>query len=81
MVRLRVREVAEGRGVRDATDLARRTGVAYATAYRLWQGDVGGKENRSVGILTLHRVARALGVSMGELYVEEDWRALRTAVA
>lgn len=81
MVRLIVREVAERQGVKDATDLARRTGLAYGTAYRLWQGDVGGESNRSVGILTLHRVAKALGVTMGDLYVEEDRRALRPAAA
>jgi len=81
MVRLIVREVAEARGVKDATDLARRTGLAYGTAYRLWQGEVGGEGNRSVGILTLHRVAKALGVKAGDLYVEEDWRTLQLATA
>jgi transcriptional regulator with XRE-family HTH domain len=72
MIRLRVREVAEQQGIRDVTDLAARSGIAYATAYRLWKGDIGGTERgeRSVGIMTLHRVAMALQVPMSELYEE-----------
>ncbi len=82
MIRLRVREVAAQQGVPDATELARRTGVAYGTAYRLWRGDVGGVErgDRSIGIVTLHRVAKALGVRTSDLYVEEDRRTLAAAM-
>lgn len=83
MIRLRVKEVAEQQGVRDVTELAARSGIAYATAYRLWKGDVGGSERgeRSIGIMTLHRVAKALGVRTSDLYVEEDRRTLATALA
>lgn len=80
MVRLRVREVAEAHGIVDATKLARKAGLAYATARKLWNGEVGGKDERSVGILTLHRVARALGVRMSELY-DEDGRTLAVATS
>jgi transcriptional regulator with XRE-family HTH domain len=73
MIRLRVKEVAEGLGIPDAAELARKTGIAYATAYRLWRGDIGGtsRGDRSIGIVTLHRVAKALGVKTSDLY-EED---------
>ena len=82
MIRLRVKEVAEQQGIPDATELARRTGVAYATAYRLWKGDIGGTERgeRSIGIVTLYRVAKALRVRTSELYAEDDRRALATAL-
>lgn len=83
MIRLRVKEVAERAGIRDATDLARRSGVAYATAYRLWKGDIGGTERgeRSIGVMTLYHVARALGVKTADLYVEDDRQALAIAVS
>ena len=44
--------------------------IAYATAYRLWQGKLGSKE-RGVGILVLYRVAQALGVKLWDL-LEDD---------
>lgn len=80
MIRLRIKEVAEQAGIPDAAELSRRTGISYDTAYRLWRGDVGGTQrgDRSIGIMTLHRVAKALGVRTSDLYVEED-RAPRTA--
>src|SRR5262245_9824386 len=74
MIRLRVKEVAESIGIPDAAELSRRTGIAYDTAYRLWRGDVGGarRGDRSIGIVTLYRVARALGVRTSDLYLEDD---------
>ena len=80
MIRLRVKEVAEKQGVASAADLARRTGVAFATANRLWKNDLGGEQDRGVGLLTLWRVAQALGVKVADLY-EEDWLTRRTALA
>lgn len=83
MIRLCVKEVAEQAGIPDAAELSRRTGISYDTAYRLWRGDVGGtaRGERSIGIMTLHRVAKALGVRTVDLFVEEDRRALRLALA
>jgi transcriptional regulator with XRE-family HTH domain len=77
MIRLRVKEVAEECGVTSAADLARRTGVAFATANRLWKNDLGGANDRGIGLLTLHRVAQALGRKVSELY-EEDRRTRYT---
>lgn len=70
MLKLRVREIAEAQGVNDPVALAGKTGIAYATAYRLWQGKLG-SDDRGVGVLLLYRVARALGVRFSELVVEE----------
>lgn len=82
MVTLRVKEVAEQLGIPDATELARRTGIANDTAYRLWRGDVGGvkRGDRSIGIVTLHRVAKALGLKASDLY-EEDRDTLAGAAS
>lgn len=71
MLKLKVREVAEKQGIRDPVDLASKTGVAYATAYRLWQGNPG-TEGRGVGILVLYKVSQALGVNLWELLEDES---------
>lgn len=68
-LRLRVREIAEQRGIKSASELSRETKIAYATAYRMWRGDLG-SEDKGIGIRVLYRVARALGVRFSEL-VEE----------
>ena len=78
MIRLRIKEIAEQRGVTSAADLARRTGVAFATANKLWKNELGGDQDRGVGLLTLWRVAQALGVKVADLY-EEDRLARHTA--
>lgn len=79
MIRLRVKEAAERQGVKSAADLARRTGVAFATANRLWKDELGSEQDRGIGLLTLWRVAQALGVKVAELY-EEDRLARRVAL-
>lgn len=71
MLKLKVREVAELQGIRDPVDLASKAGVAYATAYRLWQGNIG-TPGRGIGILVLYKVARALGVKVWDLVEETD---------
>jgi len=83
MLRLRIREVAQQAGIPDAAELSRRTGISTDTAYRLWRGEVGGTKRgeRSIGIMTMHRVARALGVPMSDLYLEEDRLGLAVALA
>lgn len=82
MLRLKVKEVAEAAGIPDAAELSRRTGVSYDTAYRLWRGEVGGttRGERSIGVMTLYRVAQALKVKVADL-LEEDRRALQMALA
>jgi transcriptional regulator with XRE-family HTH domain len=81
MIRLRVKEAAEQKGITSAADLARRTGVAFATANKLWKNEIGGEQDRGVGLLTLWRVAQALGVKVADLYAEDDRRALYLAPA
>jgi hypothetical protein len=77
MIVLRIREVAEARGVETAASISRRTDIATGTAYRLWAGDLGSGQSanrdRGVGLLLLYRIAKALGVRIEDLYeVIED---------
>lgn len=70
MIKLCVKEVAEAKGFPDAAKLARRADVAYATAHRLWNDDFGENSEKGPGLYMLHRVARALGVRVADLYIE-----------
>ena len=70
MVRLRIRELAEERGIVSAAALARRSGLAFAKANALWKGEVSTDGRRSVGILVLERVADSLGVQIADLLDE-----------
>lgn len=69
MLKLRVKEVSEAQGIKDAAALSRRANIAYATAHRLWSGDLG-SDQKGLGILVLYRVSRALDVSFFELLEE-----------
>jgi transcriptional regulator with XRE-family HTH domain len=71
MIRLRVKEIAEQQGITSAAELARRSGLAFAKANDLWKGEITTDGKRSVGILVLHRVAKALGVKIVDLLEEE----------
>jgi len=81
MLRLKVKEIAESKGIGDAAKLSRATGIGYATAHRLMLGDITEDNLRSVGILTLYRVAQGLGVRLSDLYSDEDRVSLRLAAA
>ena len=71
MLKLRVTEVAEKHGIHNAAELSRYVGVSYETAYRLWRGEVGGEsDRRSIGILTMYRVAQSFRVTISDLCVE-----------
>lgn len=69
VLKLKVKEVAQAQGINDPVALAGKTGLAYATAYRLWQGKLGTK-GRGVGVLMLHQAAQKLGVRLMDLLEE-----------
>jgi len=79
MIRLRIKEVAEEQGVTSGAELARRTGLAFAKANELWKNQLTTDCKRSVGLLTLYRIAQGLGVKVADLYIEEDRHTLRLA--
>lgn len=62
MTHLRVRELAEERGL-NITTLSRRAELAYTTTHALWHGTP-----QQLNLRTLDRLARALGVSVRDLF-------------
>ena len=72
-IRLRVRELAERNGIDDAAKLSRAAGIAYATARRIWNNDLGSVEDgKGPGIFILAKIARALGLRVVDLIDEES---------
>lgn len=61
MARLRVREVAEAKGL-DIAKLSRRADLAYKTVWQLWNDP-----DKDVSIKTLGKLADALGVPINDL--------------
>jgi DNA-binding Xre family transcriptional regulator len=66
MVRLRIRELAEQRGL-NITELSRQARIGYSTAHALWH-DKPENLNRTV----LSKIARVLGVQVRELFAEDE---------
>lgn len=65
MVRIRVKELAEARGITKAK-LSRLSDLGVSTVNDLWD------ESRDPRFSTLVKVARALGVKVADLYEEID---------
>jgi transcriptional regulator with XRE-family HTH domain len=65
MVRLRIRELAEQRGL-NITELSRQARIGYSTAHALWH-DKPENLNRTV----LGKIARVLNVPVRDLFADE----------
>lgn len=65
MTRLQIQNLAEKQGLNIST-LMHSTGLAYSTVHRLWHN----KAER-FNMDTLERMARALHVRVGELFIED----------
>ena len=65
MARVRIRELAEAKGL-DVAKLSRRADLAYRTVWQLWNDP-----DRDVSIKTLSKIAEALGVRVTELIEDE----------
>ncbi len=65
MARVRIREIAESKGL-DVAKLSRRSDLAYGTVWQLWNDP-----DRDVSIKTLSKIADALGVRVTDLIEEE----------
>lgn len=66
MVRLRIRELAEQRGL-NITELSRQARIGYSTAHALWH-DKPENLNRTV----LGKIAKVLKVQVRDLFAAED---------
>lgn len=66
MIRIRVREIAEQKGI-SRTKLSRLSDTNYKTIDLIWNNPY-----KDVGTLTLERIAKALGVRVTDLIEEED---------
>ena len=64
MYRLKVKETAKAKGV-NKSQLSRRSDLAMTTINQLWDGT-----RTDVRMQTLAAIAKALGVSIGDLYEE-----------
>lgn len=64
MIELKIREVAEGRGVSNPFALAQVTGLAYATCHNIWNG-----QPTMIGLDTIDRLCEALDCAPGDLLV------------
>ena len=62
VIRLKIREIAESRGI-NMSKLSRMSDVSYNTIRSIWDD-----ENRDVAISVLDRIAKALKVSVSDLY-------------
>lgn len=63
---VRVKELAQAKGFRNASELQRKAGLTYPQTARIWQG--GNME--MVNLRALAAIAKALGVSAKDLLVE-----------
>ena len=66
MVRIRVREIAEQKGI-SRTKLSRLSDTNYKTVDLIWKDPY-----REIGTVTLERLAKALGVKVVDLIEEVD---------
>ena len=77
MIRLRVREVAQSRGITTITDLANEAGLAYDTAADFWHARM-----KRVDLAVLDRVCKKLKCRVEEVLEQTDDRLARhTAMA
>ncbi|MFL5627247.1 MAG: helix-turn-helix domain-containing protein [Ktedonobacteraceae bacterium] len=66
MVRLKVKEVAQAKGI-NMSKLSRKADISYHTVQAIAHDPY-----HDVSLSILHRIARALGVSICDLIVEEE---------
>lgn len=64
MIELRVREVAERKGINNPLALSKESGIAYANCYKIWNN-----QQRMIGLDTLDRLCAALGCEPGDILV------------
>lgn len=69
MVELRVRELAEQRGIKNPLNLSQASGLGYATCHRMWN-----EQPLAIGLDTIDRLCEALDCEPGDLLVRTTSR-------
>jgi DNA-binding Xre family transcriptional regulator len=64
MIELRVKEVAEKRGIDNPFSLSRESGIAYANCHKIWNG-----QQTMIALDTLDRLCSALDCEPGDILV------------
>ena len=64
MIELRVREVAEQKGISNPSSLSKESGIAYANCHKIWNN-----QQTMIGLDTLDRLCEALGCEPGDILV------------
>jgi DNA-binding Xre family transcriptional regulator len=67
MIELRVREVAERKGINNPLALSKESGIAYANCHKIWNN-----QQKMIGLDTLDRLCAALGCEPGDILVRVD---------
>ena len=65
---VRVKEIAQAKGIRNASELQRKAGLTYPQTARFWQGG----DMEMVSLRALSAIARALDVPAKDLLVETE---------
>jgi len=65
MIELRVKELAEEKGIDNPFSLSRESGVAYANCYKIWNN-----QQKMIGLDTIDRLCEALGCEPGDILVK-----------
>jgi DNA-binding Xre family transcriptional regulator len=64
MVELKVREVAERKGISNPLALSKESGIAYANCHKIWNN-----QQKMISLDTLDRLCAALGCEPGDILV------------
>ena len=64
MVKLKIREVAESKGINNPLVLSRQSGIAYANCYKLWHD-----QQTRIDLATIDRLCEALNCEPCDLIV------------
>ena len=65
MVELKVKEVAEQKGISNPFALARESGLAYANCHKIWNN-----QQKMISLDTIDRLCDALGCEPGDIIVK-----------
>lgn len=67
MIELRVREMAEQKGINNPLSLSKESGIAYANCHKIWNN-----QQKMISLDTLDRLCQALNCEPGDILVRVD---------